>query len=304
MQILNKMADGEGQFDLKGRGWHVVWIVVVLLVIFGSFVVVGAGERGVVITLGKVEERIMTEGLNFKLPIIQSVKKLDIKTQKEEVVATAASKDLQTVTAKVALNYHLDAVNVNHLWQSIGSEYKVRIIDPAIQEAVKAVTANYTAEELITKRPQVKDDAKLALRERLTAEYIIVDELSIVDFDFSLSFNQAIEAKGTAEIDSLNSKTGISIKESDYDSLDSFIVAKVTAEQNALAAKNKLEQVKYEAEQRVTTAKGEAEAIRIQAQAIQQQGGAAYVNLKAVEKWNGTLPTYMLGDTVPFVNLR
>ena len=273
MQILNKMADGEGQFDLKGRGWHVVWIVVVLLVIFGSFVVVGAGERGVVITLGKVEERIMTEGLNFKLPIIQSVKKLDIKTQKEEVVATAASKDLQTVTAKVALNYHLDAVNVNHLWQSIGSEYKVRIIDPAIQEAVKAVTANYTAEELITKRPQVKDDAKLALRERLTAEYIIVDELSIVDFDFSLSFNQAIEAKGTAE-------------------------------QNALAAKNKLEQVKYEAEQRVTTAKGEAEAIRIQAQAIQQQGGAAYVNLKAVEKWNGTLPTYMLGDTVPFVNLR
>ena len=101
----------------------------------------------------------------------------------------------------------------------------------------------------------------------------MVDELSIVNFDFSNSFNSAIEAK-------------------------------VTAEQNALAAKNKLEQVKFEAEQRITQAKGEAEAIRIQAQAIQNQGGAEYVNLKAIEKWNGDLPTYMMGNSVPFVNIN
>ena len=247
--------------------------LVVLVVLFGSFRVVGAGERGVVLTLGQVSDSVWSEGLHLKLPLIQSVKILDVKTQVESIDATAASKDLQNVTAKVALNYHLDSGRVNKLWQALGAEYKVRIIDPAIQEAVKAVTAKYTAEELITKRPQVKDDVKLALTERLNKEFIIVDEFSIVNFDFSASFNQAIEAK-------------------------------VTAEQNALASKNKLEQVKYEAEQRITEARGEAEAIRIQAQAIQNQGGAEYVNLKAIEKWNGTLPQYMLGNTTPFINLN
>ena len=156
----------------------------------------------------------------------------------------------------------------------IGKEYRERIIDPALQEAVKSATALYTAEELITKRPEVKDTIKTLLVERLSQEYILVDEFSIVNFDFSPSFNQAIEAK-------------------------------VTAEQNALASKNKLEQVKYEAEQRIATAKGEAEAIRIQADAIQSQGGAEYVNLKAIEKWNGVLPSYMMGNgTVPFVTIK
>lgn len=263
-------ANGEPNFvKIIGHGFLAL---VVLILVFGSFTTISAGERGVVLTLGKVEDRIMTEGLHFKMPLIQSVKKLDVKTQKEEVAASAASRDLQTVTAQVALNYHLDAERVNVLWQSVGAEYKSRIIDPAVQEAVKAVTARYTAEELITKRSQVKDDAFLLLSERLTKEYILVDEFSITNFDFSPSFNEAIEAK-------------------------------VTAEQNALASKNKLEQVKYEAEQRIVAARGEAEAIRIQAQAIQQQGGAEYVNLKAVEKWNGNLPQYMMGNTVPFVNV-
>ena len=252
---------------------HSIIGIVVLILIFGSFRIVGAGERGVVLTMGQVSDTVWSEGLHLKVPLIQSVKILDVKTQVESIDATAASKDLQNVTAKIALNYHLDSERVNKLWQSLGAEYKVRIIDPAIQEAVKAVTAKYTAEELITKRPQVKDDVKVALTERLNKEFIIVDEFSIVNFDFSSSFNAAIESK-------------------------------VTAEQNALASKNKLEQVKYEAEQRITEAKGEAEAIRIQAQAIQQQGGAEYVNLKAVEKWNGTLPQYMMGNSVPFVNLK
>ena len=252
---------------------QVVLGLVGLVIIFGSFRVVGAGERGVVLTLGQVSDGVWSEGLHLKLPLVQSVKILDVKTQVESIDATAASKDLQNVTARVALNYHLDSERVNKLWQSLGAEYKIRIIDPAIQEAVKAVTAKYTAEELITKRPLVKDDIKVALAERLNKEFIIVDEFSIVNFDFSTSFNQAIEAK-------------------------------VTAEQNALASKNKLEQVKYEAEQRIAEAKGEAEAIRIQAQAIQNQGGAEYVNLKAIEKWNGTLPQYMLGNTTPFINLN
>lgn len=247
--------------------------VFAVLTLSGSFSLVGAGERGVLIQLGAVQDDILSEGFNFKLPFVQSVHKLDVKTQVEQIDASAASKDLQTVTAKIALNYHLDVQRVNKLWQLVGKEYKTRIIDPAIQEAIKAVTAKYTAEELITKRPQVKEDTKILLAQRLSKEFILVDEFSIVNFHFSKTFNEAIEAK-------------------------------VTAEQQALAAKNKLEQSKYEAEQRIAQAKGEAEAIRIQAAAIQNQGGAEYVNLKAIEKWNGALPTQMLSNVVPFINIK
>ena len=264
----------EGKVKIEKVIAHAALVVAVLATLLGSFKLIGAGERGVLLTLGKVENKIMDEGLNFKIPFVQSVKVLDVKVQKEEVGVSAASKDLQTVTAVIALNYHLEADKVNKLWQGVGRSYKIRIIDPAIQEAIKAITAKYTAEELITKRPLVRDDAKTILSDRLIKEFILVDELSIVDFDFSPSFNAAIEAK-------------------------------VTAEQNALAAKNKLEQVKYEKEQRITQAQGEAEAIRIQAEAITQQGGQAYVQLKAIEKWNGTVPATMIpGASVPFINLK
>lgn len=249
-------------------------VSLILFCIFNPIVIIGAGERGVILNWGSVSDKIMGEGLNFRIPIKQAIQHLDVKIQKEEVSVSAASKDLQTVSAVIALNYHLESEKVNRLWQSVGKDYKGRIIDPAIQEALKAVTAKYTAEELITRRPQVKEDAKILLGERLIKEYIIVDELSIVNFDFSDSFNAAIEAK-------------------------------VTAEQQALAAKNKLEQVKFEAEQRIAQSKGEAEAIRIQAQAITQQGGKDYVSLKAIEKWNGQLPqNFIPGSALPFLKLE
>lgn len=259
-QVVKMVVGGVIALFLFVAGWQ-------------SYVIINPGQRGILIQLGKTQDKVLEEGLNFKTPFVQSVKKIDVKTQVESVSASAASKDLQVVSAVVALNFHLDPSRVNTLWQSVGSDYKIKIIDPAIQEAVKAVTSKFTAEELITKRSQVKDDAKLVLAERLNKEFIIVDELSIVNFDFSKSFNEAIESK-------------------------------VTAEQNALASKNKLEQVKYEAEQRVVQAKGEAEAIKIQAEAIQSQGGEAYVDLKAIEKWNGTMPTYVGGGTIPFINIK
>ena len=135
----------EDKFILKIVGL-VILGVVILAVLFGSFTLVGAGERGVLLTLGKVEDKILTEGFNLKIPFIQSVKKLDVKTKKEEVDASAASKDLQTVTAKIALNYHLRPDAVNKLWQTVGRDYNERIIAPSIQEAVKSATAKYTAE--------------------------------------------------------------------------------------------------------------------------------------------------------------
>ena len=237
------------------------------------FSIIQAGHRGVVLRLGEMT-RVMPEGINWKTPWVEKVAKIDIRIQKEEVLAAAASKDLQTVNAVIALNFHLEALRVGDLYRAVGGkEYKAVIIDPAIQESVKAVTAKFTAEELITKRQLVKDEIKASLAERLAKEFIIVDEVSIVTFDFSPAFNAAIEMK-------------------------------VTAEQQALAAKNKLEQVKYEKEQRITQAQGEAEAIRIQAQAITQQGGDDYVQLQAIKQWKGEVPTYMMGNSVPFINLK
>jgi regulator of protease activity HflC (stomatin/prohibitin superfamily) len=249
-------------------------VLISFLILVNPFVVVTAGHRGVVMNWGAVSQEIMGEGLHWRTPIVQSVQIMDVQIQKEEVAASAASKDLQELNAVVALNYHIDPSKVNILYQSIGMDFTKRIIDPAIQEAVKASTAKFTAEEVITKRAAVKEDIKEALTIRLAREYIIVDEVSIKEFDFSKSFNDAIEAK-------------------------------VTAEQQALQAKNVLERVKFEAEQRIAQATAEAEAIRIQADSISKQGGDNYVQMKAIEKWNGVLPVQMIPNaTVPFIKLE
>lgn len=251
--------------------WVVV-VIVALIVIFGSCRVISAGDRGVVLRFGAVS-RVWEPGFHFKVPLIEKVAVVTVQTQKEQVETDAASQDLQTVKAVVAVNYNVNAEKVTDLYVTIGSEYKSRVIDPAIQEAVKAATAKYTAEQLITQRPKVKEDIRLSLSSILSPKDITVSDVSITNFDFSPSFNQAIEAK-------------------------------VTAEQQALQSKNLLEQKKYEAEQIVVTAKANAEAIRIQAEAITQQGGSNYVQLKAIEKWKGEVPQYMMGSSVPFINLN
>lgn len=259
--------------EILRMAWKAGFFLVVILILLGGFVIITAGERGVVLRFGAVQDRIMTEGLNFKMPLIESVEKIDVKIQKEQTEATASSKDLQEVRTTVALNFHIVPEKVNRLWQQIGKSFKERIVDPAIQEALKAITAKYTAEELVTRRQQVKDDITSTLKTRLAKDFLDVDEVSITNFHFSESFSAAVEAK-------------------------------VKAEQEALTAKNKLEQVKYEAEQRVAQAKGEAEAIRIQIEAIRSQGGKEYVQLKSIEKWDGNLPQFMSGSSpLPFIDL-
>lgn len=256
--------------------WAVFGIVTVVVLIIAvavwPFVTISPGEKGIVLRVGKID-RVIDSGFHVITPFLEGVVVMDIQTQKEQVDASAASKDLQTVNAKVAINYNLDADKVSDLYTRIGTSYGAKVIDPAVQEAVKAATANYTAEELITKRPQVTEDIKTALVEKLGSNDISVTGVSITDFQFSPTFEAAIEAK-------------------------------VTAEQNALAAKNKLDQVKYEAQQTIETAKATAEAQRISSAALAAQGGADYVQLQAISKWDGHLPTQMIpNSSVPFLNL-
>lgn len=258
-------------------------VVVVLLLIALAFSCVGsikAGQKGVRTQFSAVVGTV-DSGLYFKAPFIQKVTKISTQTQVVTFdggnMLGAASKDLQTVALSVVLNYRLLDTKVSDVFTKYGTEssYQTAVVEPMLRDAAKAASAKYTAEELITKRAEFVAETERILIEQFQTktDLAVFERLNVVNIDFSKSFNSAIEDK-------------------------------VTAEQNALASKNKLEQVKYEAEQRVAQAQAEAEAIKIQANAINSQGGADYVNLKAIEKWNGQLPVQMIpGSTVPFINL-
>jgi regulator of protease activity HflC (stomatin/prohibitin superfamily) len=253
----------------------VIGIILVILVFFRPFVQIGAGERGVVMNFGAVQDTVLDEGLHFRIPIMQSIVAVDVKVQKSESEAAAASSDLQDVSSKVALNYHIMPDKANIVYQSIGIAFKERIIDPAVHEVVKAVTAKYTAEELITKRPAVSDAMKTALTERLLMHNIAVDAFSIVGFSFSKIFMEAIESKQTAE-------------------------------QLALKARRDLDRIKIEAEQKITAAKAEAESLRLQRANISAdliELRKIEANLKAIEKWNGILPQVTGAGAVPFIGV-
>ena len=247
----------------------IVIVVVLLFVAYNSFEVVGAGERGVVFSkFGGVQLGVLGEGLRFKIPFIQTIVPIDVRIQKSETDASASSKDLQTVHSRIALNYHIAPEQASQVYQQVGSLFKERLIDPSVQEAVKAATAQFTAEELITRRAEVSGRIKDMLAERLVPRNIVVDEFNIVDFNFSEVFNQAIEAKQTAE-------------------------------QQALKAQRDLERIKIEAEQKVTEAQAEADAQRLQRETITE----TLLQLRAIEKWDGVLPQVTSG-AIPFIDLE
>ena len=256
----------------------VIGIIIAALIVFrlfNPFVVVGAGERGVVMNFGAVQDKVLDEGLHLRVPIMQKVMKMDVKVQKSQTDAEAASKDLQDTHSINALNYHISPEQSNHVYQKLGVSFAERIIDPAVQEVVKAVTAKYTAVELITQREKVRSEIKELLKQRLLAYNIIVDDFSIVNFKFSDQFTQAIESKQTAE-------------------------------QLALKAQRDLERIKIEAEQKVTQAKAEAEALRLQKENVTTQLvklRQIEASLKAIDKWDGHMPKVTSG-AVPFIDVR
>lgn len=208
--------------------WYIPVLCLVLFFCFGSFVSVPAGNRGVLLRFEKVEG-VLNEGLNVKMPLIDKVVMMSVQTQKYEEPATAASKDLQDVTAKVAINYRVDPLFVGELYRTLGVNYIDRIAAPAVQEVVKEITARYNAEDMILRRADVKNDITNSLSQRLRERGIITETVNIVDFKFSVVFTTAIESK-------------------------------VAALQAVLESQNKLERIKIEAQQAQAQAKGEADA--------------------------------------------
>ena len=249
----------------KITGKIIIIAVAAILVIaaaFTCFTVVKAGHTGVVLTFGAVEEKVMSEGLNFKIPFVQTVVQMNNRTQKTETEGTASSKDLQILSYVVAVNYHVNDASSAKLYQDVGLDYGNVIIVPAIQESIKAVSAQFTAEELITKRQSVGDQIKDALAEKIGSYGITVEMFNIVNFDFSEEFNAAVEAKQTAQ-------------------------------QQALKAEQDLARIEVEAKQKITQAEAEAESIRLVQEAL--SSSPDYIEYIKWNKWDGKLPTVMTG---------
>jgi len=240
----NKGSQGDPKARFQGRIGIIIGVVVIVAsIIAGSFTTIPAGHRGVVIRFSAVTGSILNEGLQMKLPFIDSVVKMSVQTQKYETDSSAITNDLQDVSTTIALNWKLDPGMAAEVYRTLGLEFIDRIAAPAIQETIKQITAQFNAEDLILRREEVKNAITESLANRLRERGIITELVSITNFQFSETFTAAIEAK-------------------------------VAAEQAVLEATNKLERVKVEAQQREAEARGEADA-RI-AKAI---GEAEYIRI-------------------------
>ena len=241
-----------------------------IITICSSFTTVRSGEVGLRVRFGKIVDASLNEGINFKIPYIEKISKVNIKVQKVELGTESSSKDLQTITTKLAVNYKVDNEKASNLYKTVGNSYQETILVPAIQESIKAVMSEYTAEQTITKRNEVSDKCLDEIQNKMEKYGIHIVEFNIIDLDFSPAYNQAIEQK-------------------------------VVAEQNVLKAQQELEKTKIEAEKKIV----EAEATNKANQLLKQNVTDEVLMKQFIEKWDGKLPeTYAGGDILKMFNLK
>jgi len=261
----------------------IIALIVIGVMASAAVQIVDSGHRGVLLHWNAVDVTVppLDEGLHFVVPFQDTVVNMEVRTLLFVKGTSAASKDLQTVTTEVTVNYHPDPESINVLYKEVGLNYQNRIIAPAVEEVVKQVTANYNAEELITKRPLVKADIEAEITKRLNVYNLITEIISITDFQFSSLFSSAIESK-------------------------------VEAEQKALKAENDLRRIEVEARQRaaqsegiaaanIAEANGEAEAIKIINAALAQN--PAYLEWLKTQAWDGKLPLVVGSGGTPFIQI-
>ena len=248
-------------------------VLVGLTVLFESVAVIPAGHIGVQVTFGQVNQVTLAEGIHLINPLSR-IKEVEVRLTTYRINnASAGTKDLQQIHTDIVLNYRLDGAQAAHIYKEFGLDLQERVVFPAMSESLKAITAHYTSEELITKRDLVSARVKEEVAGKLVKYGVLVGDISLVNFGFSAEYQKAIEAK-------------------------------VIAMQSKLKAEQDLQRIEVEAKQEIAKAEGRAKAIQIETQAINSQGGASYVQLKAIEKWDGNLPTTMAGGATPFINLK
>jgi len=269
--------------EFNGSQPRTIGIIVVLLflciLLWGTFVIVPAGSRGVVLWWGSVENRIMGEGLNFKVPMTETVIKVDVRVQPHPFrEIDASSKEYQIVKMTGMMNFHIDPAFVNDLYQKVGLDFADKVIDPAFNDFVKEVVPTYPIGEILPKREEIRQTAMKKLGNNLSRYHIIVDDIYFANIRFSPEYEKAIEAKQVAQ-------------------------------QQVETQKQVLAQREIEAQQKVATAKGEAESILVVAQeqakaneVLSHSITPILVSYKSIERWNGSLPQ-VSGGAVPFIEL-
>jgi regulator of protease activity HflC (stomatin/prohibitin superfamily) len=269
--------------QIKGPKPRTVVLIVALLfvvgAVWGSFVIIPAGHRGVVLLWGSVEKRIMGEGLNLKLPFAETVIKVDVKVQPHPFKEIdAASKEYQMVRLTGMMNFHIDPAYVNDLYQRVGLDFANKVIDPAFNDFVKEVVPSYAITEILPKREEIRKRAMEKLGQNLARYHVVVDDIYIANIRFSPEYEKAIEAKQVAQ-------------------------QQVETQRQILA------QREIEAQQKVATAKGEAESILVVAQGqanandvLARSLSPILVQYKGIERWNGILPQ-VSGGAVPFIDV-
>lgn len=277
METLTKLPDlrpiqerrrSPRDFYATGKVLLVLFLVAMLA---SFFAIVNAGERGVLLKFGAVQPIVLEEGIHPIIPIVQTVKRLSVRVQSQEITAEASSKDLQDVYTDVALNWHIVPEETYLIFQQIGEQDAIiqHIINPAVEEVLKAVMARYTAEEIITKRGQVKTGVDQALIERLRPYHIAVDDISLVHVHFSNRFSDAVEAKQVAEQEAKRAE---------------FVALKAVKE----------------AEARVNLARGEATAQQLLRDSLTPE----LLQRQAIEKWNGNLPLIVGSEGTKLLDMR
>jgi regulator of protease activity HflC (stomatin/prohibitin superfamily) len=272
------------KMEFKTPNPRIILMIIILFIVFilmwGTFVIVPAGHRGVVLWWGSVENRIMGEGLNFKVPIAENVIKVDVRVQPHPFKEIdAASKEYQMVKLSGMMNFHIDPSYVNDLYQKVGLDFANKVIDPAFNDFVKEVVPIYPIGEILPKREEIRKKAMTKLGDNLARYHILVDDIYFANIRFTPDYEKAIEAKQVAQ-------------------------QQVETQRQVLA------QREIEAQQKVATAKGEAESILLVAQGqakaneiLSRSISPILVEYKSIEKWNGILPL-VSGASMPFIDLR
>ena len=249
----------------------IVVVIVALILIFNAFSVVEAGHTGVIVTMGKVTESTLQEGLHLKIPFIQDIVMIDNRIVKLQVQTEAFSKDLQTVDTVLAINYRVDTSKSYSIYKNVGANYEDVLITPAVNEVLKAITAQYTAEESVTNRNMISEGLVVGLNDKLNSAGLYITDVNIINFEFSEAFITAIEEKQVAQQQLLKAETD-----------------KQTA---------------------ITNAEAEAESIRIRAQAeadanktIAESLTDEIIEYQKIQKWDGILPK-VTGSSGTFVTL-
>jgi regulator of protease activity HflC (stomatin/prohibitin superfamily) len=275
-------AEGVREAAQMGRrlgGKPLALVIVVFILLWGTFVIIPAGHRGVVLLWGSVEKRVMGEGLNFKIPLAERVIKVDVRVQPHPFrEIDAASKEYQSVKLTGMMNFHIDPAYVNELYQKVGSDFAAKVIDPAFNDFIKEVVPTYTIQEILPKREEIRKTAKFKLGDNLARYHILVDDIYLSNIGFSPEYERAIEAKQVAQ--------------------QQVETQKQVLAQRGIEAQQKVATAKGEAESTLIVAQGQAKANEILARSI----SPLLVQYKSIERWNGTLPQ-VAGGAVPFINL-